>query len=213
MSEPTTPSRSSFSAKRPCTPHSIYRDCEILVALIEKYVKAQKAAGLSRARYLTQPKAHDVVASPLQRKISLIWISSEDEADCPDDSEDSDGSSGGWVPQSATEVSSDEDEPLAGLGGVTAAEARIQKAGKSIEKMYLVYHGRNNSEGLYFKWQGTKGATGALELTDQFPDTVYKLFNNQKLAAKAYKEYIFKSPVQAKEHLIIVKGDNPGVYN
>ncbi|KAH7870142.1 uncharacterized protein C8R40DRAFT_1015784, partial [Lentinula edodes] len=57
-------------------------------------------------------------------------------------------------------------------------------------------------------------------LTDEFPDAVYKLFNNRKLAAKAYKECkrtgvldIFKSPVQAKEHLIVVKGENPGVYN
>ncbi|KAJ3918489.1 hypothetical protein F5877DRAFT_78945 [Lentinula edodes] len=168
----------------------------------------------------TQPKAHNMVASPSQRKISLVWISSEDEADCPDDSEDSDDSRSGWIPQSATKVTSDEDEPLPGLGGVTAAEARVQRAGKSIEKTYLVYHGRNNSEGLYFEWQGTKGATGVLELTDEFPDAVYKLFNNRKLAAKAYKECkctgvldIFKSPVQAKEHLIVVKGENPGVYN
>lgn len=168
----------------------------------------------------TQPKAHNVVASPSQWKISLVWISSEDEADCPDDSEDSDDSSGGWIPQSATKVTSDEDEPLPGSGGVTAAEARVQRAGKSIEKTYLVYHGRNNSEGLYFEWQRTKGATGVLELMDEFPDVVYKLFNNQKLAAKAYKECkrtgvldIFKSPVQAKEHLIVVKGENPGVYN
>ncbi|KAJ3871336.1 hypothetical protein F5051DRAFT_300608, partial [Lentinula edodes] len=57
-------------------------------------------------------------------------------------------------------------------------------------------------------------------LTDEFPDAVYKLFNNRKLAAKAYKECkrtgvldIFKSPMQAKEHLIVVKGENPGVYN
>ncbi|KAJ3898155.1 hypothetical protein F5879DRAFT_812999, partial [Lentinula edodes] len=57
-------------------------------------------------------------------------------------------------------------------------------------------------------------------LTDEFPDAIYKSFSNRKLAAKAYKECkrtgvldILKTPVQAKENLIVIKGENPGVYN
>ncbi|KAJ4494399.1 hypothetical protein C8R41DRAFT_919063 [Lentinula lateritia] len=169
--------------------------------------------------------AERVIASPSKQNISLVWISLEDEANCPDDSEDSDtdDSGDGWIPQSAADVSSDEDEPLPGLGGVTAAEASARKASKSggfVEKTYLVYYGRNNSDGLYFKWQGTNGATGALELTDEFPDAIHKSFSNRKLAAKAYKECkhtgvldILKIPVHAKENLIVIKGENPGVYN
>ncbi|KAJ3926233.1 MAG: hypothetical protein NXY57DRAFT_905948, partial [Lentinula lateritia] len=57
-------------------------------------------------------------------------------------------------------------------------------------------------------------------LTDGFPDAIHKSFSNRKLAAKAYKECkrtgvldILKTPVHAKENLIVVKGENPGVYN
>ncbi|KAJ3898118.1 hypothetical protein F5879DRAFT_788014, partial [Lentinula edodes] len=57
-------------------------------------------------------------------------------------------------------------------------------------------------------------------LTDDFFDAAHRSFNNRKLAAKAYKECkitgvldILKSSSQPKENLILIKGENPGVYN
>ncbi|GAW01709.1 hypothetical protein LENED_003319 [Lentinula edodes] len=158
---------------------------------------------------------------------NLVWISSDEEAGYPEDSEDSENSEDlgddRWVPMSAMEVSSDEDEPLPGPGGVGVAEIkarRAQKFSKAGEKTYVVYYGRNGTSGLYFEWRGSHGATGALELTGDFADAVHRSFNDRKLAAKAYKECkrtgvldIFKTPSSPKENLILIKGENPGVYN
>ncbi|KAH7867966.1 uncharacterized protein C8R40DRAFT_1063187, partial [Lentinula edodes] len=57
-------------------------------------------------------------------------------------------------------------------------------------------------------------------LTTDFADAVYRSFNDYKLAAKAYKECkqpevldIFKTLSSPKENFILIKGENPGIYN
>ncbi|KAJ3934379.1 MAG: hypothetical protein NXY57DRAFT_1110202 [Lentinula lateritia] len=172
-------------------------------------------------RTVTRESGSDIPSKP---EPTLVWISSDEETGYPDDSEDSeDVGDDHWAPVSAAEVSSDEDEPLPGPGGITVAEVkarRAQKFSKAGEKTYVVYHGRNGTSGLYFEWRGSHGATGALELTDDFFDAAHRSFDNRKLAAKAYKECkitgvldILKSSSQPKENLILIKGENPGVYN
>ncbi|KAJ3925198.1 MAG: hypothetical protein NXY57DRAFT_968200 [Lentinula lateritia] len=136
---------------------------------------------------------------------NLVWISSDEEAGYPEDSEDLGDDR--WVPVSA-------------MGGVGVAEIkarRAQKFSKAGEKTYVVYCGRNGTSGLYFEWRGSHGATGALKLTGDFADAVHRSFNDRKLAAKAYKECkrtgvldIFKTLSSPKENLILIKGENPG---
>ncbi|KAJ3925385.1 MAG: hypothetical protein NXY57DRAFT_967917, partial [Lentinula lateritia] len=67
---------------------------------------------------LQQPKS----ANLPKQEPTLVWISSDEDVDFPDDSEDSKDSRDEWAPVSAAEVSSDEEEPLPGPGGVTIAE-------------------------------------------------------------------------------------------
>jgi hypothetical protein len=89
---------------------------------------------------------------------------------------------------------------------------------QKVKKIYVVFWGRDDIDGIFENWYGSDGMKGAMEVTVGIPDAIHRSFNNHDLAHKAYQESkrtgvlaILKNKTP-KEHFIVVEGENPGVY-
>lgn len=95
----------------------------------------------------------------------------------------------------------------------------VNRQAAAPETWYIVYHGRNGTQGLFNSWKGGEDSVGPKDLCQGYEHRLFRKFDDQQKAEMYWEELnesgvldLLRDVPQRDEVFIVIKRVEPGVY-